>query len=216
MRSRSSSRLPFRGLLPPHPFEPGDEADGCDDRIHGHHPGEQGLLLTRIEIETWAHRQADDGIDGPGHRRPGEAEPQGREDDREQRQGGIVGHVAEEVEVAADDDGGGDQRDIHAAEEEEPAPRHRPVPPEPVVDEPVERQQRHAQKQVLLVGGVPEPRSIGQFEHADEPAEPARPDRDPRGVQHHVWVGPDGPEDPPAQFGAEHGRASRPPPQPAL
>ena len=134
----------------------------------------------------------------------------------EQRQGGIVGHVAEEVEVAADDDDGSDQRDIHAAEEEQPAPRHRPIRPEPVVDEPVERQQRHAQKQVLLVGGVPERRSIGQFEHADEPTEPARPDRDPRGVQHHVRVGPDGPEDPPAQFGAEHGRAASPPPQPAL
>ena len=196
--------LPLRGLLSPDPFEPGDEADGCDDGIHGHHPEEQGLLLTRIEIETRAHRQADHGIDGPRYRRPGEAEPQGREDDREQRQGGIVGHVAEEVEVTADDDGGGDQRDIHAAEEEQPAPRHRPVPLEPVVDEPVERQQRHAQEQVLLVGGVPERRSIGQFEHADEADEPARPDRDPRGVQHHVRVGADGPEDPPAQFGAEH------------
>ena len=208
--------FPFRGLLSPDPFEPGDEADGGDDGIHRHHPGEQGLLLAGIEVETGANHQADDGIDGPGHRRPGEAEPQGREDDREQRQGGIVGHVAEEVEVAADDDDGSDQRDVHAAEEEQPAPRHRPVPPEPVVDEPVERQQRHAQKQVLLVGGVPEPRSIGQFEHGDEPAEPAHPDRDPRGVQHHVRVGPDGPEDPPAQFGAECGRAASPPPQPAL
>ena len=103
--------LPLRGLLPPDPFEPGDEADGCDDPIHGHHPGEQGLLLTGIEVEAGAHHQADDGIDGPGHRRPGEAEPQVREDDREQRQGGIVGHVAEEMEVAADDDDGGDQRD---------------------------------------------------------------------------------------------------------
>ena len=30
--------LPFRGLLSSHPFEPGDEAHGCDDGIHSHHP----------------------------------------------------------------------------------------------------------------------------------------------------------------------------------
>ena len=208
--------LPLCGLLPPDPFEPGDEADGCDDPIHGHHPGEQGLLLTGIEVEAGAHHQADDGIDGPGHRRPGEAEPKVREDDREQRQGGIVGHVAEEVEVAADDDDGGDQHDIHGAEEEEPAPRHRPVPPEPVVEEPVERRQRHAQEEVLLVGGVPELRPIGQFDRGDEHQKPARPDRDPRGVQHDVRVGADGPENTAAQSGAGHGRTSSPPAQPAL
>ena len=91
-----------------------------------------------------------------------------------------------------------------------------PVPPEPVVDEPVERQQRHAQEQVLLVGGIPELRPIGQLDHEDEQQKPARPDGDPGCEQHHVRVGADGPENAPAQLAAEHGRASRPPPQPAL
>ena len=49
--------------------------------------------------------------------------------------------------------GGRDQGDIHGAEEEQPAPRDRPVRQEPVVDKAVERYQRHVQEQVRLVGG---------------------------------------------------------------
>ena len=168
--------FPFHGLLPRDPFEPGDQADARDDAVHGHQPGEQGLLLAGIEVEAGAHRQADAGVDDGDHRRPGEAERQRREDDGEQGQGGIVGHVAEQVELGTDDDGGGDESDVHGAEEQQPAPGNGPISPEPVVQKAVERHQRHAQEQVRLVVGVPEARSICEFDHADEPDEPARPD----------------------------------------
>ena len=66
--------------------------------------------------------------------------------------------------------------DVHGAEEQQPAPGNGLVPPEPVVQQAVDRHQRHAQEQVRLIVGVPEARSIGEFDHADEPDEPARPD----------------------------------------
>ena len=172
---------------------------------------EQGLFLAGIEVETGSHCHADHGIDRADQRRPDHAKPQGRKHDREQRQGRVVGHVAEEVELAADDDRGTDQRHIHAAEEQQPAPRHPAAPPEPPVDKPVERDQRHVQQQVLLVGGPPELRPVGQFGHGDDPDDPARPHRDPRGVQHHVAIGADRPQNPSAHVGPENARAPRPP-----
>ena len=97
------------------------------------------------------------------------------------------------MELAADDDGGRDQGDIHGAEEEQPAPRDRPVRQEPVVDKAVERYQRHDQEQVRLVGGdtrAPVDRPIRPRRYEQE--EPAHPDGDLRGVGHNVRVGPDG------------------------
>ena len=184
--------LPFHGLLPPDPFEPGDQADAGDHRIHSRQPGEQGLLLADLEVEAGAHAQAENGVDDGDHGRPGETEPQGGEDDGEQGHGGKVGHVGQVMELAADDDGGRDQYDIRAAEEEEPAPSDRPLCLEPVVDQAVAGQQRQQQEQEGPVAVEPEAGPVGQFNHGGQPDEPAPPDGDPRRVGDNVGVGPYG------------------------
>ena len=85
-----------------------------------------------------------------------------------------------------------DQRDVHHAEDEHPAPCHRPVRQEPVVDKAIERHQRHQQEHVPPVVGVPEARSVGYLEGGQQHDEPAAPDRNPCRKRHDIRVGPDG------------------------
>ena len=88
---------------------------------------------SRNEVERGTDRQDCDGIDDGGHRRPGQPEPQRREDHDEQRKRRVVGHEHEALlEPALEDDPGRGQDYVPGAEKEQPAPgngsaRHEPV-----------------------------------------------------------------------------------------
>ena len=151
-------------------------------------PGHQLLSIVRNEVERGADRQGCDDIDDGGHGRPGQPEPQRREDHGEQREGRVVGHEHEALlEPVLEDDAGRGQGDVHGAEEEQPAPwyigsgRH-----EPVVDHAIERDQQHEQERELEVVGKPEPKPVGKLEQGDDRDEPAAPHRDHCGVPDRV------------------------------
>ena len=61
-------------------------------------PGLQHLLIARADVETRARLPGYEGVGDDGHRRPGQAEPKGREHHDEQPKGRIVGHEDEAVE----------------------------------------------------------------------------------------------------------------------
>ena len=195
------------------PLEPGDQADAQDDPVHRCHPGEQDLLLSGVQVDADDCR-AYDGVEGGDRRRPEQAEPQGGEDGGEERQGRKVSDVDEMVELAGDHHGQGDERRVHGAEEQQPPPRQRPAPVEPVVNEAVEDRQGDEQdnEQVLSVRGQPEPGPVGQLYDRDEPDEPSHPHRDPGGEQRHLRVGVEGSPGPPAQAGPEGVEAHGPQP----
>ena len=69
-------------------FEPGDKADAHHHGVHRRQPAHQHLLIARTDVEAGARRPAYEGIGGGGHRRPGQAEPEGREHHYEQPKGG--------------------------------------------------------------------------------------------------------------------------------
>ena len=80
-------------------------------------------------------------------------------------------------DIGLEDDAGRDKSKVHAAEEEQPAPRDRPVRQQPVVEQSIERQHRRRQERVLDVVGIPELGPVGELEHGDKPDEPAAPHR---------------------------------------
>ena len=82
-----------------------------------------------------------------------------------------------------DDNAGCVQGKVHHAEDEHPAPCHRPVRLGPVVHKAIERHQRYMQEHVFAVCGGPAVWSKGQIEHRDRPNEPATPDRHPCGIR---------------------------------
>ncbi len=68
--------LPLYRCLPPGAFESDDQTDAQHRRVHRRQPGQQHFLIPRNEVESEADRQTYDGIDGGGHRRPGQPKPQ--------------------------------------------------------------------------------------------------------------------------------------------
>ena len=103
-------------------------------------------------------------------------------------EGRIVRQEDEARESAVDDDAGRDQDHVRGAEEEHPAPRHRPVRQDPMVHQAVGDPQQHRYGQESDVLRVPEARPVGQQEDTDQPDEPSAPDRDPCRIQDHVRV----------------------------
>ena len=75
-----------------------DETDAQHKGVHRRQPAQQHLLVARIDVETGAHPPAYEGVGDGGHRRPGQTEPEGREDHGKQREGRVVGHEGEAVE----------------------------------------------------------------------------------------------------------------------
>ena len=196
MRSCCTCRSLFHRRLPPDAFEPGDEADAQHKGVHRRQPAHQHLLIARTDVEAGARRPAYEGIGGDGHRRPGQAEPEGREDHSKQRESRVVGHEDVAVEPGAEGDAGRGQAYVHGAEEEHPAPRDRPVCQEPEVDRAVERHQRDHQEHGPHVVGVPEARPVGYLEGANQHDEPATPDRNPCRIWHDIRVGAYGRREP--------------------
>ena len=143
MRFPQQLPLPGHRGLPPDPFESNNHTDAQHDGVHHRQPGQQHLLPARIQVQTRAHPQAHDSVNYGDRRGPGETEPMGREDHGKHCQGGIVPQEDEAPEPAADDDAAGDQDNFHGAEQEHPAPGHRPVRQEPEVHQAVERPQHH-------------------------------------------------------------------------
>ena len=181
--------LPCHRGQPLYAFEPDDEVDAHNDEIHRRHPGGQRPLVARAEVQTGAHPQADGGVRGDGRRGPGHVQPKGREDHGNRAKSRVVGEKDVVVESAADIDVGCNQRNVHGAEANHPAPGHRPVRQEPVVEYTIERCQHHIQEGVSNVLGIPETRTVGQQNGGEEPDDPSPPDRDLRGVERHVGVG---------------------------
>ena len=139
----------------PDAIEPSYEADAEHQRVLRRLPGHQHPPIARITVDTGVQTQAHDGVGNRGHRRPGQTEPDGGKDQGKQHEGRAVGHEDEAVEPGPDGDGGRYQGNVHGAEDEHPAPGHRPVRQQPEVDQSVERHQRHLQENVLQVTGVP-------------------------------------------------------------
>ena len=81
-----------------------------------------------------------------------------------------------------------DQRDVDAAEGQHPASCHRPVRPEPVVDDAVDCCLRDIQEPEPDVLGVPGVRAARQHDDADEPDVPAPPDRNSHRVVNDIGV----------------------------
>ena len=191
MRSCCKPALPFHRGLPPDALEAGDETDAQHQGVHGRNPDHQLLSIVRNEVERGADRQDCDGVDDGGHRRPGQPEPQRREDHDEQRKGRVVGHEHEALlEPALEDDPGRAQGYVHGAEEEQPAPGDGSARHEPVVHQAVERDQQHEQEGELEVVGKPESKAVGKLEQGDDRYEPAAPHRDPCGVPDRIRVEP--------------------------
>ena len=152
-------------------------------------PGRQRPLVARVEVQTGAHPQAHGGVSRCCRRCPGHVEPKRREDHGNCAKSRVVGKKDVVVESAADGDVGCNQRNVHGAKPNHPAPRHRPVRQEPVVEYTIERCQHYIQEGVFDVLGIPETRAVGQQDGAEEPDDPSPPDRDLRGVERHVGVG---------------------------
>ena len=189
MRSRSNCRSLDTAGLPPDALEPGDEADAQRHEVHHRQPGHERLLVARVKVETGVHTQARDSVGAGCHRHPDETEPKGREHHGKDGEGRIVSQEDEARVSAVDDDAGGYHDNLRGAEEEHPAPRHRPVRQEPMVNQAVEYAQQHRQAQEFDVLGIPEARPVNQQEDADQPDEPATPDRDRCRIQKYVRVG---------------------------
>ena len=94
-------------------------------------------LVARVEAQTGAHSKAHGGVSGGCRRYPGHVDPKRREDHGNGAKSRVVGKKDVVVESAADGDVGCNQRNVHGAEANHPAPRHRPVRQEPIVDTPL-------------------------------------------------------------------------------
>ena len=146
-------------------------------------------LVARVEAQTGAHSKAHGGVSGGCRRYPGHVDPKRREDHGNGAKSRVVGKKDVVVESAADGDVGCNQRNVHGAEANHPAPRHRPVRQEPIVEYTIERCQHYIQEGVFDVLGIPETRAVGQHDGGEEPDDPSPPDRDLRGVERHIGVG---------------------------
>ena len=60
------------------------------------------------------------------------------------------------------------------------------------MDKAIQRHEQQVRDQEFDVGGVPETRPVHKLEHGHNPDQPANPYANPRGIENHLRVSPEG------------------------